>query len=979
MPRQQEESGRTSRHPASDSLQQNEALRDRAVSGFHTFGFVGACHRLQSGSPKSTIKIVASRHLEQVLAHAENQLAATGARRPTEVLPLYKKFLKVEEHRLRLKHQAGHGGREICAHRADLVDVLLQYVFGAASTATRPEESSGGPLALIALGGYGRGELNPFSDIDVMLLHRQGAKKISPHLEEMVEQVLYLLWDSGFKVGHSTRSIKDAITQANRDMLTKTAMLESRFLAGDAELAREFREQFRSKCVEGHEREYVEMRMQDQVVLHKKFGDSVYLQEPHVKSGCGGLRDYQNLLWMTYFKEGSLSTNQLVGKDWLSETDQRRIERAYDFLLRLRTDLHYATGRATDILHLNLQEQIAKRLNYSIGNGQLRSETLMRDYFEHTRNIFRVTERISAQFGTGHVTSRTRSLFSFLPLIRPDKTPIGESFFIRNKQLHPDRRDLFRKDPEQMMRAFQLIQEYVLDLSPEAADLVSRSLEQVTRTYQYARGPREIFTAILSRKGEAGRVLRAMHRVDFLGRYIPEFGQLTCLVQHEFLHRYTADEHTLVCIDKLDAIVKTDDSKLIAYRKIFEHLDDPFVLYLALLLHDTGKAVGAWPHSEASALFAQRVATRLQLSPEQRKSLILLVDHHLTLSRTAQQRNLDDPATVMEFGRIVKHQRNLNKLMLLTLADGQGASPEAWSDWKESLVWELFHETSRYLADQKSYYDQTKIERESLQSAVSENLPPDYADEIEAHFEFMPDHYFRATDVPEIIEHLKLFRSFLENVSDSGESPLAAAIKWKIMPEQGHSVVTFCTWERERLLAKVAGSFSVVPLNILSADVFPRGDNVVLSIFRVCDTKARPVTHRRDFELVEQTLRRALEDESFEFLSLIEKAKRQSRRLAPGIEFPMRIAIDNKTHPTYTLIEIQAPDRIGLLYDVLSCLDRENILIPLSRINTQAGAAIDTLYVVDGSTHAKITDSNRIQMIQQHLKSTILSGGAAKS
>jgi [protein-PII] uridylyltransferase len=177
---------------------------------------------------------------------------------------------------------------------------------------------------LIALGGYGRGELNPFSDIDVMLLHRQGTKKISPHLEEMGQQVLYLLWDSGFKVGHSTRSIKEAIAQANRDMRTKTAMLESRFLAGDAELAREFRQQFRSKCVEGHERGYAEMRMQDQVVRHKKFGDSVYLQEPHIKSGCGGLRDYQNLLWMTYFKEGSLSTNQLVGKDWLSESDQRQ-------------------------------------------------------------------------------------------------------------------------------------------------------------------------------------------------------------------------------------------------------------------------------------------------------------------------------------------------------------------------------------------------------------------------------------------------------------------------------------------------------------------------------------------------------------------------------------------------------------------------------------------------------------------------------
>ncbi len=920
-----------------------------------------------------------SRHLEQVLAHAESRLAATGTRRPTEVLPLYKKFLKVEEHRLRLKHQAGGGGREICARRAELVDVLLRYVFGGASATARGNGEPKIPLALIALGGYGRGELNPFSDIDVMLLHHQPAAEISPDLEEMVNQVLYLLWDSGFKVGHSTRSIKEAITEANRDMLTKTAMLESRFLAGDSQLAREFREQFRSKCVEGRERKYVEMRMRDQVARHKKFGDSVYLQEPNVKSGCGGLRDYQNLLWMTYFKEGSLSTNQLVGKDWLSESDQRGIERAYDFLLRLRTDLHYATGRSTDILHINLQEEIARRLNYSPRNGQLRSEALMRDYYEHTRNIFRVTERITEQFVSGYVTSKTRSLFSFLPLVRADKTPIGNSFFVRNKQLHPARRDLFRKEAEQMMRAFQFAQERGLDLSPELEDLLSRSLRNVTRTYQYARGPRDIFKSILSQKGRVGRILRMMHRVNFIGRYIPEFGQLTCLVQHEFLHRYTADEHTLVCIDKLDALAQTNDQKLVAYRNIFEQLEDPLVLYLALLLHDSGKAVGARPHAEGSALFAQRVATRLQLSSEQRKSLILLVDHHLTLSKTAQQRNLDDPATVTEFGRIVKHQRNLDALMLLTLADGQGTSPEAWSDWKESLVWQLFHQTSRYLADQKSYYEQTRIERESLQTAVSENLSSDYAEEIEAHFEFMPDHYFRATDVPEIIEHLKLFRSFLENVSHSGDSPLAPAIKWKGVPAQGHSAVTFCTWERERLLAKVAGSFSVVPLNILSADIFPRGDNVVLSVFRVCDTKAHPVTHRRDIELVEHTFRQALEDDSFDFLPLIEKAKRQSRRIAPGIEFPTRIMIDNKTHPTYTLIEIQAPDRIGLLYDVLSCLDRENILIPLSRINTQSGAAIDTLYVVDGSTHTKITDSNRIRTIQQHLKSAILTGGAAKS
>src|ERR1700737_2918166 len=354
-----------------------------------------------------------ARHLDQVLAHAENQLPVTGPQRPPEVLPIYKKFLKIEEHRLRLKHQAGGSGREICARRVDLVDVLLQHAFTAATAAAQKETgTTETALALIALGGSGRGGLNPFSDVDVMLLHRQSAGRISPYIEQMVEQILYLLWDIGFKVGHSTRSIKEAIAQANRDMLTKTAMLESLYLAGDTLLAAEFRTEFRLKCVAGYEREYVELRMQDQVARHRKYGNSVYLQEPHVKSGCGGLRDYQNLLWMTFFKEGALTTTHLVGKNWLSETDQRHIDVAYDFLLRVRTDLHYANGRGTDILHLNLQEELARRLHYPQSRGVHRSEALMKEYFEHTRNVFRVTERITEQFASGGSSGAVRLLLS---------------------------------------------------------------------------------------------------------------------------------------------------------------------------------------------------------------------------------------------------------------------------------------------------------------------------------------------------------------------------------------------------------------------------------------------------------------------------------------------------------------------------------------------------------------------------------------
>ena len=398
-----------------------------------------------------------SRHLEKILAHAERELTSTGAQRPTDVLPVYRKFLKIEEHRLRLRQRAGDGGREVCARRVDLVDVLLRHVFAAANHVVNHRNGTS-PIALVALGGYGRHELNPCSDVDVMFLHREQGRNVSKATSQIIEQVLYLLWDIGFKVGHSTRTIKEAIAAANADMVTKTAMLESRLVTGDRELEQKFRQQFRAKCVAGYERQYIEMRMRDQQARHAKFGNSVYLQEPNLKSGCGSLRDYQNLLWMTFFKEGSLTTTHLVGKDWLSEPDRRRIEAAYDFLLRVRTELHYLHHRATDVLHLNMQETMAHRLRYPQERGLLRSEALMKDVYAHSRNIFRVTERITAQFASGYSSAKTRSLFGFLPRAKPAAERVN-GFVIQDRQLDIKQPDLFTKNPVEMMRAIEIAQE----------------------------------------------------------------------------------------------------------------------------------------------------------------------------------------------------------------------------------------------------------------------------------------------------------------------------------------------------------------------------------------------------------------------------------------------------------------------------------------------------------------------------------------
>ncbi len=906
-----------------------------------------------------------------MLEHARRELGSTPSARSSHLLALYQRFLKIENHRLRLRHQAGGGGREVCASRASLIDVILRHLLTSATASAQEKQARPiVPVSLVALGGYGRGELNPGSDVDVMFLHPHLGKEVPDSLKEIVEQVLYFLWDIGFKVGHSTRSVREAVAQANGEMLTKTAMLEARHLTGNKELFQSFRAQFRKQCVQGHEKEYIRARMEDQAQRHEKFANNVYLQEPNVKRGCGGLRDYQNLLWMTYFKEGALTTTHLVGKDWLSGSDRRRIDVAYDFLLRVRTQLHYTNERATDVLHLTQQSEIARRLGYAGKTPVARSEEFMKDYYEHTRNIFRITERLTERFATGTATTTRRLFFPLLPR-RGAPEEHFENFFSRSGQLHVSDPQLFAREPEQLMKAFEHAQERELELSPELTDLLSRRLRSVTREFRYGKAPREIFARILRRKGKVARILRMMHEVDFLGRYLPEFGPLTCLVQHEYFHRYTADEHTLVCLEKLDALCQTNEPKLQPYQELFAALPDPYVLYLALLMHDTGKGVGARPHSEASALFAQGVAARLQLLPEQRRAIVLLVDHHVTLSNMAQRRNVDDPATVIEFASIVKSQANLDALMLLTLADGQGTSDD-WSDWKELLVWHLYHATARYLQDQEGFISQMKIERDRLRDAVAGNLVPDFADEIEAHFDYMPDHYFRAFDVDEIVAHLDLFRGFWRGLYLSDEPAFVPALRWEAQPEQGHSVVSICTWDRLQLLASIAGAFAVASVNILSADIFVRGDNLVLNVFRVCNTKLGPVTDPHEIAIVESVLRIALEGERFDMTPLLASVRRKGAKRSQEIDFPTRIMIENKSHPASTLIQVETPDRLGLLHDLVACLGRNNVYIALARINTEKGAAIDTFYVTDAQTRGKITDARRISLLQTELTTAAL-------
>jgi len=914
-------------------------------------------------------------HLEKILAHAERELTTEGSRRLRERLDLYKKFLKIEEHRLRLKHSSGAGGLEIVRDRAALLDVILRHLFdGALEGSTFAERTP--PVALLAIGGFGRGELNPYSDVDILFLH--DSLRLGAEVTEIVEQVLYMLWDVGFKVGHSTRSINDAVQLANSDVLTKTSLLESRFLAGDHRLHSKFKRDFFERCVRGQVKSYLKWRLENQDERHRKYGGSVFMQEPNVKNGCGGLRDYHNMQWICFFRDGVMSTAKLVERKYISESDCRAIDRAYDFLLRVRTELHYLSRRASDVLTLFLQGQIATKLSYPQKNVLRRSEAFMRDYYQNARTIYLTTKRVTEQFLLPAITEKEeKPVFGFLAN-RKHKTEHFDGFYSHERLIHFENREIFHEDPFRLMRVFLYAQQREMELSSDLQQLIRRRMRMVNRTFQYARATRETFQAILSRKGQVGHVLRMMHEVDFLGRYLPEFGDLTCLVQHEFFHRYTADEHTLVCIEKLDSLIDTADPKLAQYKTLFRNVADPYVLYLALLLHDTGKASGARHHAEASALSAQKVAARLQLSAERRRKLIFLVDHHMTLSEIAQRRNLEDPATIADFAETVRSPENLDALMLLTLADGQGTGGQNWSDWKETLVWHLYHATSSYLHDERKYFAERRIEREDLQEAVAKRMAKDFDEEIEVHFHSMPDRYFQSHQINEIIGHLRLFRAFLESRFSDPAPALSAVVKWHSKPDQGHSECWICTWDRAALMAKIAGSFAAGAINILSADAYTRVDNLMLGVFRVCDTSFRPVTDERDQKLVESVLQTSLEKIDYDFGPLLERArKRTAFHLPLGMDFPTKLVISNQIHPNYTVIDLQTADRLGLLYDVLFRLSRAGVNIALSRVATEKGAAFDSFYVTD-LVGRKITDEKFLQTLKRSLLAAATGGEYGK-
>ncbi len=915
--------------------------------------------------------------MEKIEASAAARLKLPAGTAPRQELARYKNFIKVETQRLKILHRAGGEGREICRARSAIMDVVLRYILEGVKGASPRLKREGAPaLTLVALGGYGRAELNPHSDIDIMFLHEGdmvSGGKARPALAELVDGTLYTLWDLGLKVGHSVRSVDDCVKVANKDMQSKTSLIEARRITGDEKLFEELGRTVLAKCVEGHEVEYIKMRLEDQAERRAHYGNSAFMQEPHIKNGCGGLRDYQNLLWMTFFKYRTRTLAELERQGMISAGERKQLDRAYGFLLRVRNELHYFLNRASDALGRSLQPAIAANLGWHDRSAGKRLEKFMGEFYGHTRNIDFITRAVEQRLA---LFPRPQPLLSFARGVfgsrsKKERESVVDGLKFSGGEIRAASPGVFRDSPKRLMRVFLHMQQKGLKLHPATAQLIRNELSLVNNAFRRDPHVRSTFLEILDQRGGVAPVLRSMHEVGLLGKFLPEFGRLTCLVQLEFYHQYTADAHTLMCIEKLDQIWNAKTPPLAAYAEISREVEHPHVLYLAMLLHDSGKAFRAGHHEKISGDAAQSVSRRLGLDGAKTHTLRLVIENHLAMAQISQRRDLDDAAVIETFARQIQTNENLVLLALHTVADSMATSDQLWNGFKDAALWRLYHEARRVLSGGTEFLLAEARQRELLVEEIRRMAPPTFDPaEIQAHFNHLPPRYCQINDAREILGDVTQVHRFLHlQLSESEENALAPIITWHNDPDRGYTTVKLCTWDRERFFNHITGCLTAAGFNILGAEILTRSDGIILDTFFVADARTGQPADREKREKFEHLVKKILTGAALDLRALIAKVcpAPATYKSLEGERIPTIVELDNATSDTRTIVDLQAEDRVGLLHDVSRGLAELNVNIYLAKILTEKGAAIDTFYIAERNG-AKVLDPGRQKAIQNRIR-----------
>ena len=728
-----------------------------------------------------------------------------------------RRLLKVETERLRMRQGLGLGGTEIAAARSDLVDhVVSRACKDAAAGVDRAGQTELAHLAVVALGGYGRRELCPSSDVDLLFLHSGSP---TPALAAFVERTLITLWDAGLTVGHSFRSAKECVTEARGDLHSRTALCEARLVAGHPGLieALQLRLEVSLRGSRAARDAFISQMREEWHGRRARFGQAVCVLEPQVKEGPGGLRDLHAVLWVGHALFGSRGLQGLESAGLLDSADYASLRQSYDFLLRVRNETHFATGRKTDLITLDLQDDLARRLGYGPRGGLLASELLMRDYY---RRAFRLHE-ICSVFVEAHLEPPKRRLFPSLRLRR--RTTRG--FEVRDGALHLKAGTTLRS-ASAVIEAFEVAQAEGVPLSRELRALLRDRAALLAGPSRPSRDAGAALLRLLSPRGRVAPTLRAMHETGVLARIVPEWARVTFLVQHDFFHKYTVDEHTLRAIEALDELAAGQDPDNAPLARLFDEIQDARPLYLGMLLHDIAKGRGGG-HVHKGVVLARRILARLRIDEEIAEKAVFLVGGHLELSQTAQQRDLTEPALIESFAERMGTLERLDLLMLLTYADHRGVGPGIWNAWKGSLLFDLYGRTRRRLLAMRDTEDQDPATRER-DRAVADLCRYFPEEEVEKHFALLPERYLRATDAARMNSHFRLVRSL-------GGRP--AAFEWADRGDGEGTELTITAEDRPGFFALLAGTLTVNGIDILGADLFARNDGVVLDTLRVAGSR----------------------------------------------------------------------------------------------------------------------------------------------
>ena len=806
-------------------------------------------------------------------------------------------------------------------------------------------------LSIISVGGYGRREMAPFSDVDLLFLTPY---KMTPWSENVIETVLYLLWDLKLKVGHSSRSIKDCLRLGSEDYTIRTAMLEHRFVCGDINLASQLNEKLWKNLFSGTAKDFISAKLIERENRHEKHGQR-YMVEPNVKEGKGGLRDLQSLYWIAKYVYQTQNISDLVDLNVFRSDEYLQFEQAEEFLWAVRCQMHHLADRAIEQLSFDLQVEVASAMGYHDSRDQRAVEIFMQDYFRHATRVGDLTRIFLTSLEAVHAKDEP-----LLERIFKRKPKIDNNYIVIHNRLAIKSEKEFLTNPINLLKLFSEALRTGLLIHPNAMRLVSANLAMVNNEFRASTEAQQIFLELLLKHGNPERALRRMNELGFLAKFIPEFEPIVAMMQFNMYHSYTVDEHTIQCLKTLAQIEKSElVEELPIASSILKDGVNRKVIYIALLLHDIGKGRSD-DHSILGAKIAKQVSPRLGLNKQETETVEWLVRYHLLMSDMAQKRDISDPRTVRDFAKAVQSVKRLNLLTVLTVCDVRSVGPDTWNNWKATLIRQLYAETKAILeqgAEALNRENRMTEAKKALREKLSEWDNKDIKIETGRHY----PPYWQGFQVDAQFAFAKLLRNLR-----------ADEIKIELTPDTDRDATRICfaLSDHPGIFSRLAGALALVGANVVDARSYTSKDGFATAAFWIQDGDGSPYNQAR-FSRLRRMIEKTLSGEVITREAIKERDKFKKREKA--FKVPTSITFDNEGSEIYTIIEVDTRDRPGLLFDLTRTLANMNVYIASAVIATYGEQVVDSFYVKD-MFGLKFHSESKQKKLEQNLRQAITLG-----